>query len=302
MKLTRRVDRLERALGAGASPAAPDVSPEQAELRAIVRRATTDRRMTPDVVAAYARLLLRTDDGEPIEPAPHHALWLELLCDDSIGRLLILAPPDSAKTTWIVSAWLGCYVAMFPERAAILASAATSIAVKRSTSLRTTAETPDWRAAFPGVLPARGMPQHAASWSLAPNGRPSPGRLHPTVSAYGTGGAIVGARADLIVADDLLDFENTRTAHQRETVYQWVHNSLLSRLKAGVGRAVVIGTPWHPDDAYGEFQKMGDFVVCKTPLLHDGPDVYAEVVYPDNWPGRMLGDPIGDAGEEVDDG
>ena len=82
-------------------------------------------------------------------------------------------------------------------------------------------------------------------------------------------------------------------------MYQWVHNSLLSRLKAGVGRVVVIATPSHPDDVYADFQKAGEFVVCKTPLLSDGPEVYGMVLYPDGWEARMVGEPIGEKAEDA---
>ena len=125
--------------------------------------------------------------------------------------------------------------------------------------------------------------------------RPFSGRLHPTVAAYGTGGAITGSRADLVLADDLLDFENSRTAHQRDLVEQWLHNSLLSRRKSRTGRAIVIGTAWHSNDIYAKARREGGWVVCHTPLLSQGAEMYANLSYPDNWPHEMLGEPIAGA-------
>lgn len=243
-------------------------------------------------MAAYAALHLTNDHGEPITPAVHHKLWMRLMCDERIKKLLIIAPPESAKTTWVLGAYVGCYIGIFPQRSVIVGSSSESVAEKRSLSLRVMTQTPQWQATFPDVLRARGMKWTPVEWSLALHGAPAPGRLHPTLAAYGTGGSITGSRADLVVADDLLDFENSRTAHQRGLVRQWLHNSLLPRRKSIIGRAILIGTAWHWDDIYAEAQNEGGWVVCHTPLLSDGDDVYATLTYPDDWQHEMIGEPV----------
>lgn len=229
-------------------------------------------------------------------PAAHHWLWLKLMCDESIKKLLIIAPPESAKTTWTISAFLGAYTGFYPERSVVIGSTSGDVAQKRAMSLRTAVETDSYRLTFPGVLPvksAQGLKWAPNEWSLAPNGIPHPGRLHPTVAAYGTGGSVIGSRADLVIGDDLLDFDNTRTAHQRDLVTQWIHNSLLSRRKSRTGRVIMIGTAWHHADFYSMARKDGGWVVCHVPLLTEGPEVYAFVSYPDGWAGPTLGDPVG---------
>lgn len=214
------------------------------------------------------------------------------MCDERIKRLLIIAPPGSAKTTWVVGAYAGCYIGVFPQHNVIIGSSSESIAEKRSLSLRVMSQSAEWTQTFTGVLRARGMKWDPVEWSLAPEGNPTPGRLHPTVAAYGTGGSITGSRADLIIADDLLDFENSRTAHQRELVRSWLHNSLLSRIKAQIGRVIVIGTVWHWDDIYSEAQNEGGWVVCHTPLLSDSETMNATLTYPDDWQHEMIGVPV----------
>jgi len=267
----------------------------QDRLRRSIQEAARARTVTAEAVIAYAELLLADDHGRPITPAPHHQLWVRLLCDEHIKKLLIIAPPGSAKTTWAISAYIGCRIGIFPEQSVVIGSASGAIAEKRSLSLRTMTETAEWQATFPGVARAGGMKWDPVEWSLAPNGKPRAGRLHPTVAASGTGGPVIGSRADVVVADDLLDFENSRTARQRGLVEQWLHNSLLSRLKSRTGRAVVIGTAWHHDDIYAKARKEGGWVVCHVPLLSDGERVYATISYPDNWPYERLGEPIADA-------
>lgn len=251
--------------------------------------------LTPEVVVCYAELHLLDDNGNAIRPAPHHWLWLRLLCDERIKRLLIIAPPESAKTTWAISAYLGCRIGFFPEQSVIIGSSSGAVAEKRSMSLRTMVDGQMWKETFSGLKRAKGMKWDPMEWSIAPSGVPYSGRLHPTVAAYGTGGAITGSRAHLVLADDLLDFENSRTAHQRDLVEKWLHNSLLSRLISGRGRAVIIGTAWHPSDIYSKARREGGWVVCHTPLLSDSNNVYANLSYPDDWDGDVLGEPVSNA-------
>lgn len=250
-------------------------------------------------MAAYAALNLTDDDGLPITPAAHHWLWLKLLCDERIKKLLIIAPPESAKTTWTILAYLGCRIGFYPEQSIIIGSVTGPVAEKRSVSLRTAIESAEWQATFPEIEPclstSSGLRWTTTEWSVAPNGNPHPGRMHPTLAAYGTGGSVIGSRADLIVADDLLNFENSRTAHQRDLVEEWLHNSLLSRRKSRTGRMVMIGTAWHHEDIYSKARREGGWVVCHIPLLSDGNDVAATVSYPDGWKYEMLGEPVGKA-------
>lgn len=250
-------------------------------------------------MAAYAELLLRTDDGRPITPAAHHWLWLTLLCDERIRRLLIIAPPESAKTTWLISAFAGAYVGVWPERNIIIGSVSDEVAEKRALSLRAMVESPAWQAVFPGVLPVKasvGLKWTTAEWSVAPGGQPRAGRIHPTVFAVGRGGSVIGSRADLLIGDDLLDFDSTRTQHQRQMGEAWIHNSFLSRVKARTGRAVIIGNAWHADDYYAKARREGGWVVCHMGLLGDGADVYATLTWPDGWPAEArLGEPVGQA-------
>lgn len=268
---------------------------QQVNLLAVMRQAQQTQQLTKQAVAAFAGLFLTTDTGIPITPAEHHWLWLHFLCDDRVKRLLLLAPPEAAKTTWAISGFVGAYITVHPERSVIIGSASGPIAEKRSQSLRLVTQSDMYQAAFPNILPARGMTWSATEWSLAPGGIPHAGRLHPTVSAFGTGGPVIGARADIVIADDLLDFENSRTAHQRGLVEQWMHRSLLSRRKAKTGRAIVIGTAWHHDDLYARLAKQGDWIVIRLQLLSDSPSVYATIIYPDSWLFERVGEPVAQA-------
>jgi hypothetical protein len=266
----------------------------EAMLRARVRHAAASQRITPEAVCAYAELLLQDELGNPIKPAPHHVLWIRLMCDERIKQLLIVAPPESAKTTWAISAFCGLHIGVFPEYPIILGSVTGDVAELRALSLRAMVDTPDWQACFPDIKPVRGskgLKWESMQWSVAPFGVPYPGRIHPTVAAAGTQGTVIGGRARLVIGDDLLDYDSTRTAFQRDATHQWAHNSFFSRSVAQIGRKILIGNAWHHDDLYARAQdpKSG-WVVCHIPILSATNKVYATLTFPDNWNYNVIGE------------
>lgn len=260
----------------------------------LITRAKAQNSLTPAVVAAYASVAITDDAGLPILPAPHHWLWLTLLCDKNIDKLLLIAPPESGKTSWALNAYIATYVGFYPEANVIIASVSDGVAEARSLGIRNQVESDTWKACFPNVLPAKGMKWEQNNWSVAPNGTPMRGRIHSTLRSYGTGSAITGARADLLFGDDILDENNTHTQAQRDNVRSWLHSSFLTRLKARKGRVVLIGTSWNAGDVYNEIRKDPElgkgWVICHLPFISDAEDgFYANLQYPDDFQYRMLG-------------
>lgn len=239
--------------------------------------------LVPEVVVAFAYLCMTDDDGLPIVPADHHRLWLEYLCNEDISDLLIVAPPDSAKTTWVI-AYIACYIGFYPTRSTIFASVSDGVASKRSLALRTLVNSSKWRELFGDTVLPVSNAWNENSWAVAKDGEQAPGSLHRTVASYGTGGSIVGARADIVIADDILDFDNTRTENQRKFVTNWAHNSLFTRLKGGgKSRKIMIGTSWTPDDIMGQIRRdpLSRWTVVHMPSLSlESDGFYAYVAEP----------------------
>ncbi|MCP5019883.1 MAG: hypothetical protein GY938_32050 [Ketobacter sp.] len=259
-----------------------------------IRNAKKAGVVTPQTVADFAYLHMRDDEtGLPIEPAAHHWLWLRLMCNTDIKRLLIIATPESAKTTWMI-AYTACMVGFFPQSPGVFAASSNPVAKKRSVAVRTLTESDAWRQSFPGVIPARGMSWQQDEWSMAPDGNTTPGRVHPTVSAYGTG-SIEGSRAKWLVGDDLLTYENTRTAHQRNVVNTWFHASFLSRVLAKVGVVRIIGNAWHHDDTHAKLRRSEGWVTCHMQALSESKECYATITYPDDWQGERIGEAVAKA-------
>lgn len=81
-----------------------------------------------------------------------------------------------------------------------------------------------------------------------------------TISCVGVGGPVVSRHYDVILADDLIDEENSRTEGQREKVREWFWRSLMPTLEPH-GRIHVLGTRYHFADLYGVLIE-GDFADC----------------------------------------
>lgn len=77
-----------------------------------------------------------------------------------------------------------------------------------------------------------------------------------SISTTGTGGAVLSKRADIVIFDDLLNPDNTRTPEAREKTKFWVNNVARPVLEPTKGRLVVIGTVWYKGDYLDE--RMAD--------------------------------------------
>lgn len=77
----------------------------------------------------------------------------------------------------------------------------------------------------------------------------------PTVQALGLGGTLIGSRVDVLVFDDILDDENTRTPAERKKVYRRV-KAFMDRLSA-TGVVLFLTNAWHPDDAMHKLEREG---------------------------------------------
>jgi len=119
-----------------------------------------------------------------------------------------------------------------------------------------------------------------------------------TVATVGAGSAIIGRRADVIICDDIVDEDNAKTEHQRESLSTWFYKVLLPVLDPG-GKLVVIGTRWHYKDLYSDLlkksyihdysQKRGKELILEGIEEAEWHSYYFKAIMDDNtvlWPER----------------
>jgi predicted phage terminase large subunit-like protein len=162
------------------------------------------------------------------------------------GRLMILAPAGSAKSSYAAVAAPAWIMGKKPGSKIILASHGSTIATKQSKRSRQLVRSERYRTLFETQLPAD---QRAADeWALT-NG-----------SSFMAGGilsGLTGNRADVVIADDLLKGRDEAESETiREKTWEAFRDDLRSRLVPG-GSMIVINTRWHQSDVSGMILPSG---------------------------------------------
>lgn len=174
-------------------------------------------------------------------PARHHRLLckeLEAVETGEVDRLMILAPPGSAKSTYASVLFPVWWFRRNPRTAVIAASHTGDLAEDFGRRVRNTvSENADILGYSLSV-----DSQAAGKWNTNAGGE---------YRTFGVGKAIAGRRADLCVIDDPVSGrEAADSESDRNRVWKWYIGDVYNRLKPG-GRIVLIMTRWHEDDLGG---------------------------------------------------
>jgi hypothetical protein len=172
-----------------------------------------------------------------------------------LSRLLVNVPPNHAKTMTITINYVTYRVVKNPNINVIVISKTQEQAKKFLYAIKQRLTHPryaDLQAAFG---PTDGYKATADMWSankvyLGADVRESDAK-DPTIEAIGMGGQVYGARADLIVLDDVVTLSNSAEwAKQQE----WIRQEVASRLPPGGGQLLVVGTRVSAVDLYKELR------------------------------------------------
>src|SRR5262245_6043064 len=170
-------------------------------------------------------------------PADHHQEWIDRVSDLLGGRsrrkLLIVAPPGHAKSTWlslILPAW---YLGRHPDESLLFLTSSDTMARQFGTTVRQTlAENERHRAAFPE---GAGRPDPDRGWStdgLYLRATPASAK-DPAYRALGWGASVIGARAHGIILDDPLTQEQARSSVEQEKARRYHDLTVDARLHPG---------------------------------------------------------------------
>jgi hypothetical protein len=212
------------------------------------------------------------ETGRPVLQAPVHEAWHRLATEHD--RLLIWSAIEHGKT-----GQLAIYRTLFalgqdPSlRVAIVSNTHTQAVKIMSKLTHYVASSNELREVFPHLKPGR--PWTARAFSVE---RPVAAK-DPSVQAFGVHGNVLGARLDLIILDDILDPENTRTPQGRQDLWDWYHATLAGRLTRR-GRVVCIGTAFHPEDFLHRIAVQPGWKAFRYPVV----DENGEPRWPERWP------------------
>lgn len=248
--------------------------PRRGHHRTVVRRLLA--RKPHAQVALAASDACYWDRIESIEDRPPEMTWALEIHDPAQCYLDsgIVSHNSSHCSVWF-PLWL---LAHNPNLRIVVVSSTATQADRFGRAMRETIDSnPVFRTVFPHTRPGN-------LWTDSEFivERPIVGMKDPSVKCIGVGGAILGARIDILILDDVLRFENVRTRAQRSKVSQWVRSTLLTRLTED-SRLIMIGTKWTMDDLYHELSRRPGFVSKTYRAIVDG-----KPLWPEKWSMKRL--------------
>lgn len=182
-----------------------------------------------------------------LDIAKFHEEWFEALKNHK--KVLLIAPRGHSKTTMISIVYPVIRILKDLNIRMMVVSNTSGQSTEIGGAIRQTFERDDFKEMFGDFTSQR-------VWTdsyFKVSGRTRTLK-EPTFTAGSVGGAIISKHVDLLICDDIIDEENSRTETQRRIVDTWFTKTLLPVLESE-GQMVVVGTRWHYDDLYGKLMK-----------------------------------------------
>jgi hypothetical protein len=227
----------------------------------------------------------------------HHKSWIDLVEGKeprfihpsmtyeqaATNRILINVPPEHAKSTVLTINYVTYRLSIDPNVRIIIVSKTQGMARKFLSAIKTRLSHPNWTKMQVSFGPNGGYKADSPTWSAdmiyLGAGRDS-GEKDPTVQALGFGSQIYGARADLIILDDVVMNAN---AHEWEKQIEWLQKEVITRLGRH-GKLLIVGTRVAPIDLYKMIRDPDQWTGGKTPFTYMAmPAVLEFDEDPKNW-------------------
>ena len=186
-----------------------------------------------------------------------------------LSRLLVNVPPNHAKTQTITINYVTYRIAMDPNISVIVVSKTQEQARKFLYGIKQRLTHPKYADLQAAYGPVDGYRATADQWTatkvyLGGDARDS-GEKDPTVEALGMGGQIYGARAHLIVLDDVVTLSNVGEWEKQQ---DWLRQEVASRLPPTGGQLLVVGTRVAAVDLYKELRNPEHYTGGNVPWTY----------------------------------
>lgn len=209
---------------------------------------------------------------EPVETriAIHHAIMMQKIqkcIETRRGRLIILAPPGSAKSTYVSVVGASWAMGRKKNTQVILGSYATGIAAKQSRKVRSIVRDPRYSAIWNGRPQLLDDQRAIDDWSLT-NGS--------SLMAAGMLAGITGNRCDLLLLDDpVANREQADSPTIREKIYAEYIDTAMTRAKPWMS-VIIVMTRWQEDDLVGSI--LPENYEGESGMIHGRDGQYWDVV------------------------
>ncbi len=246
---------------------------EYTDLRANVAREDVDEFME--------FVFLDDKTQEPVYQEPIHERFQQLA--ERHKRLIIWGHVESGKTTQLAVGRTLWKLGRDPNmRVAVIGSVVTAQSGSITGALKSHIERNQrLRKVFPNLRPSPHGPWSANRFTID---RPSFSR-DPTVQATSEGTAgLTGARIDLMIVDDLITFDNTRTKEAMDNTYNYLQSTgVMGRLTED-SQLLILGNAWHPEDAMHRLSRLPGFHFARFPVM----DAQGNLTWPERWSRKRI--------------
>ena len=201
-----------------------------------------------------------------------------------LSRLLVNVPPNHAKSMTVTISYVTYRICKDPNVRVIIVSKTQEQAKKFLFAIKQRLSHPRYADLQLAFGPVDGFKATADQWSatkiyLGGDARDS-GEKDPTIEALGMGGQIYGARADLIVLDDVVTLAN---AGEWPKQMDWIRQEVASRLGPD-GQLLVVGTRVASQDLYRALREPDHYADGEVPWTYLGmPAVLESSEFPKDW-------------------
>ena len=211
-------------------------------------------------------------------PMPHHREITNVLQDDTKKKVLIIANPGSAKSTYTSQIFPPWYIGRNPEHASILLSSSSSQSIKFSSDIRSVIVANEkYKEVFPEIEIDQ-LKGESREQIYVKRQHQYP---HPNLYAAGMKSSkVLGSRAHLIVVDDPTTELLARSELELSNQKSWFESTLMTRLIPETGKVVVILTRWHNNDLASMLMNKLNFDVIHMPALGDERGAYVDFMPP----------------------
>lgn len=228
---------------------------------------------------------------KPVETsvARHHQVIMDAVqrcLETDSGRLMIFAPPGSAKSTYVSVVTPPWAMARWPGYRVILSSYAATPAERQSKRCRQVVGSPEFVSIWPDRVALKAGSAAVNEWELTNDS----GLL-----AVGILGAVTSARADALIIDDpVAGREEADSETIRRKTKQAYDDDLMTRLKPRAS-VIIIQTRWHMDDLAGsilpeDYDGRSGPVLCRDGQTWEIVNIMAKCERADDPVGRQPGE------------
>jgi hypothetical protein len=239
-------------------------------------RAVEDTRRSCAILAqtnpcAFNSFVLRDDENpdQPFVNAPMHESWHGMMSVHP--RLCLWAHAEAGKSIAISVGRVLWELGRDPNLRIVIVSETDEKAEEIVSAIRRYIdESAELHLVFPKLRPAKsrrgsraGREEKWTDHRLTVE-RTSFAR-DPSIRACGVFGSIQGARADLVIVDDVCTWRTARTKGQRRKLSAWFKQTIASRLTRRA-RVCFLNTAYHPDDLVHEYARKTGYLARRFPM------------------------------------